>query len=111
MFKLDQSANANMTSLQGYVTVAPAMLVKLFGAPGPGDDYKVSGEYLFTDEFGHVFTLYDWKHTSLYDDCTLSPKSFWASEVPYEFHIGAHVSDVSMFAEFIKMACELAELA
>jgi hypothetical protein len=49
----------------GEVQVAPALIVRRFGLPGPGDDYKVSGEYVFIDQNGEPFVVHDWKSTSL----------------------------------------------
>lgn len=80
-------------SLQGYCSISPARLVEVFGRPGDGDDYKVSGEFTFVDsETGEFFTLYDWKHTTLYDYAgepgVPTPEEFWGSTYQYEFHIG-----------------------
>ena len=77
-------------SLQGYATVSPAKLVEIFGKPSEADGYKVSGQYTFVNpDNGEAFTVYDWKSTNLYDDSEdPSPEEFWASTVPYDFHIG-----------------------
>ena len=51
------------------VQLIPSQLIKTFGNPMSSDGFKVSGEYVFksatTDE---VFTLYDWKYTTLYEE-------------------------------------------
>jgi len=76
-------------SLQGYVSISPALLVKIFGKPEDSDEYKVSGEYCFRHvDSGKTYTLYDWKCTSLYYSSYPSPKKFWAQTEKYEFHIG-----------------------
>lgn len=101
MFKLDSAANINGTSLSGYVDIAPATLVKVFGEPEEGDAYKVSGEYAFSDDAGNAFTVYDWKHTSLYDGGGPSPAQFWAETESYEFHIGSAGGDWQAFREWL----------
>jgi hypothetical protein len=80
-------------SLQGECLISPARLVEVFGEPDSADDYKVSGEFTFVDrETGEHFTLYDWKHTTLYDyngePGVPTPAEFWASTEQYPFHIG-----------------------
>lgn len=75
------------TSLQGYVSIAPARLVEIFGEPDESDGYKVSGEYRF-ELNGETFTLYDWKNTDLYEPGYGCPDAFWKSTNPYNFHVG-----------------------
>jgi hypothetical protein len=101
MFKLNQDASANGTSLQGYVDIAPATLVKVFGEPNESDGYKVSGEYVFTDDKGNVFTLYDWKSTTLYDPEYMRPSDLWAMTEPWEIHIGGAGGDWEAFREWL----------
>ena len=64
-FKVDRDANVNGTSLKGYVTASYTKLVELFGAPhcadSSGED-KTQLEWLFSDDQGNSFTLYDWKN-------------------------------------------------
>lgn len=58
--KFTTNADANGTSLQGYVTAYYHELVELFGQPeGPGD--KVTAEWCLEFEDGTVATIYDWK--------------------------------------------------
>jgi hypothetical protein len=87
-FKLTNDS-ANGTCLQGYVVLKPAALVRRFGEPQEGDGYKVSGEYIFEDSKGNIYTLYDWKSTTLYDcEAALRPSELWASEELFKFNIG-----------------------
>ena len=79
----------NGTSLQSYIAVKPVALLWVFGKPLPSDGYKVSGEYIFKHRSGEVITLYDWKHTTLYEDGIIEPNKFWTSPSNYVFHIGA----------------------
>ncbi len=54
------------THLVDEVQLPPAAVVRRFGPGEAGDGYKVSRRWVFRK--GHlVFTLYDWKSTSLYD--------------------------------------------
>tara|TARA_Y100001973_G_scaffold98882_1_gene157085 strand:- start:58 stop:486 length:429 start_codon:yes stop_codon:yes gene_type:complete len=89
-FELDTCAPTDGTSFSGYVTVPPALLVRLFGLPNHGDDHKVSGEYRFRNMSGNtVCTLYDWKTTTMYDQyAKFTAEDFWQSNEPYRFHLG-----------------------
>ena len=57
-----------------------ADLVDLFGKPGDADGCKVSGIFTYANDYGDIFTIYDWKMTTLYhgenSDC-LTPDEFW----------------------------------
>jgi hypothetical protein len=105
MFKLNMNADADGTSSSGYVKIAPADLIRAFGKPRVCDSYKVSGEYIFTDEAGNVFTVYDWKHTTLYcgDNCddAPTPKEFWGLDEPYDFYIGSARGDWEEFRQWL----------
>ena len=80
------------TSNIGNVIVPPASLVAAFGKPGESDEHKVSGEWTFIHQATEtVFTLYDWKATSLYDDSLITPEEFWANTVPRHINIGGVV--------------------
>jgi hypothetical protein len=94
MFKLSQDADINGTHRVGGMTCAPATLVEKFGQPQASDEYKVSGEYTFENEAGEIFTLYDWKSTSLYDDDfgRPSPRVFWTSSTAQQFNIGGRTN-------------------
>ena len=91
MFKLNQDGNVNGTCRQSEVMASPSRLVDLFGEPEFCDGYKVSGEYIFEGENGEVFTLYDWKSTSLYNPTYgTPPEMFWAGRKPVQFNVGGH---------------------
>ena len=78
------------TCLQDHVTLLPKSIVSKFGDPEESDGYKVSGEYMFKrKETGDVYSLYDWKNTSLYDLDLIEPSEFWNSTEEYNFHIGS----------------------
>lgn len=93
----------NGTSRMGEIVIAPIDLILAFGQPGESDGYKVSGEYTFHDEeSGIVFTMYDWKSTSLYDSDYPSPEQLWSSNTPITINIGGnHKGDVEEFKRLI----------
>ena len=87
MYKLDFDADINMTMLKGAFTSTFPQMLKVFGK-GLEGDYKISMEWVFTDDNNNVFTVYDWKSTNLYDRDYLSPESLWSSDEQYRFHVG-----------------------
>jgi hypothetical protein len=100
----EKSGNTSRTS---EVMISPKILVQVFGEPDSGDDYKVSGEYVFESEDGKIFTLYDWKSTSLYDSYGPDPDEFWSSDIEFQLNIGSNEGwngDASDFINFIKGA-------
>jgi hypothetical protein len=79
----------NGTSLQEYFTCSYKDIVKRFGPPNTdGDEYKVSTEWVFESDSGEVFTVYDYKETSLYDSELPSVATF-RNMPEYDWHIGA----------------------
>ena len=65
----------------GSLDMIPNLLVERFGEPSPVNGYKVSGRFIFADERGNVFSIYDWKMTSLYHGSTnsaLFPDELWS---------------------------------
>ena len=91
MFHLTPSADISDTAYVDSILLPPAFLVARFGSPGRADNYKVSGQYTFTNRAGNVFTLYDWKSTSLYlgrEDGAPTPEELWADEQPRVLNIG-----------------------
>lgn len=119
MAKYELTTEWQSGSLQGYIKpVAPSLLVKLFGQPEEADGYKVSGEYSFKNEEGKIFRLYDWKWTSLYHgEDEITPEEFWASDEPYEFHVGSEgpegvvefIADFDKLIEYLANPCPLLE--
>jgi hypothetical protein len=90
MFKLSPGADTLGIAETGQIEIAPAIVVRRFGPPQPGSDgYKVSGEYVFTDNHGRTFVLHDWKATSLWDPELDSPEQFWASPEPAELSVSS----------------------
>ena len=56
----------NGTHLQGYITADYFKLVKLFGEPGCGDDYKTDAEWSVKFDDGTIATIYNWKNGKNY---------------------------------------------
>ncbi len=97
----------NGTSFVGEINIEPSKLVEAFGNPDPTGEDKVSGEYVFLSEDEKaVFTLYDWKWTTLYDETNpFTPEEFWKHTEKLSLNIGGH-SDVALphFKRWIKFA-------
>lgn len=69
--------DANLTSLQGYITCSYDTLCEVFGEPTDnGDGYKVRAEWIGKSD-DTVFTIYDWKEDQNIYDVT-------------NWHIGGH---------------------
>ncbi len=108
-FRLDLVADRADTHLVGSIDLPPKALVDRFGSPARCDEYKVSGEYRFADDAGRVYTLYDYKVTTLYGDPALgyppmpTPAEFWASDRPTTLNIGGHDGcDVPAFKVWLR---------
>lgn len=76
--------------LVGEITCSYAQLVAKFGEPNGGSDgYKVSTAWVLKDtNNGQVFSIYDYKETSMYSQENPSVEKFRALP-EYGWHIGA----------------------
>jgi hypothetical protein len=110
MFRLDPKADIDRTHYLGEILLAPRRLIDRFGSPQPCDGYKVSGSYKFKDIAGRVYTLYDWKATSLYSDGDSqdqwarlpTPEEFWANDSVHELMIGGREgTDIETFQAWL----------
>lgn len=101
MFNISENADISGTSLKGYLYATYPELKTLFGEASLGDDYKVSGQWVFEDDDGNVFTVYDYKQTELYDPELESVRRFRSSTNKTEFHVGGRGS-VSTFMNWIE---------
>jgi hypothetical protein len=103
---------SNGTSRQGDIQVKYKDLVLAFGEPMESDGYKVSGEWVFlNEETGDVFTLYDWKSTSLYNHSLPSVETFRNRDIAMQFNIGGHgSSNLESFKRFLLRQIEYAKL-
>lgn len=91
-FKLNPNADTNGTYLIGEIKAKYSNLERAFGLPQESDGNKVSGEWVFTDSDGGVYTLYDWKATELYEDGLPSVEEFRAIPCESKFNIGGRWS-------------------
>jgi hypothetical protein len=98
-----QDVDLDGITIMGEVTVAPAVVVKRFGRPSPGEGYKISGEYAFTNDRGEAFVLHDWLCTNLYHhEDGLTPEAFWAMADPFPLSISSLDLDTSEFAAWLQ---------
>jgi hypothetical protein len=112
-FTLTPDADIDRTHKIGQIVLVARQLVDRFGPPGEADGYKVSGEYRFEDSQGRVYTVYDWKETTLFDDgveegdelSAPTPEEFWGNENPATFQIGGRAdNDVEAFKNWLSGA-------
>jgi len=110
-FKLDQNADTAGTHRIGEIQLPPKRLVDVFGSPAEVDQYKVSGEFKFSDDDGNTYTVYDWKATTLFDDglepCEehygITPEEFWGNWNPDTLQIGGTKRcDVESFKAWLR---------
>ena|ERR1019366_9436591 len=104
-YVLTSSAGSDGTHRFDEVALAPASVIRCFGAGSDGDGYKVSRQWVF--RCGDlVFTLYDWKSTDLYERGMWTPDEMWACEWPFDLHIGskepATEKDVAEFVAYLQ---------
>lgn len=75
------------TSLQGYVSITYAKLVKVFGEPNAlGDGYKKQAKWNFVTPDGDAVTIYDYKQGACYHG---KGKGIKVEDVT-DWHIGGH---------------------
>lgn len=100
MFTLSPHLDTVGITGMGELEVSPSEIVRRFGAPGRGDDFKVSGEFVFSDAQGRAFVVHDWKATNLWDPSFPSPAAFWASTEPTELSISTADLETAEFARW-----------
>ena len=90
----------------------PKLLVERFGEPSPGDSNKVSGMFIFADEQGNVFSIYDWMMTSPRGstDVGFSPDDFWGLGEIVPLQIGGNSHNRELLNKFLSwFDCALAD--
>ena len=93
MFKVVNQIEPS-THRVGEISLNYQDIVNAIGEPEESDGYKVSGEWYFlNEETGAVFTLYDWKSTSLYSDDLPSVGEFRSYTGNVQFNIGGTGND------------------
>ena len=66
-------------------------MVGRFGKHDGGDGIRTSGGWTFVAETGEVFTVYEWRSTTLSNgrgSGSPTVREFWAGRNPVKFHIG-----------------------
>ena len=92
--RVDSTHACGTSGLSCDIIVTPIKLVDVFGQPDCGDGHKVSGEYVFKSKQGDIFTVYDWKATTLYDaEAVMRPSELWVNNKPFPFHVGSNLRD------------------
>jgi len=106
-FRLSPAASTIGVTEMGCVELPPALLVKRFGPPQPGDGIKVSGEYVFIDAEERVFVLHDWKSTSVWEPDFPTPEQFWSSHVPAELSVSSRDIPTHVFEQWLRTELRL----
>jgi hypothetical protein len=91
MYKLNPDVDTSGMDSLTMFEIPPVCLVELFGHVSDGDGYKVSRRHVFTSDRGDVFTVYDWKQTTLYHgegSDAPTPEEFWHSRELKYLRIG-----------------------
>jgi len=105
MFRLSENVGTSHICGLTVVDLVPSDLVERFGKPREGDGYKVSGMFFFTNDTGDVFTIYDWKVTTLYcgeDSMCPTPDEFWQDWDLHTFQIGGNnAKKLSLFMRWL----------
>src|SRR3954453_23341048 len=78
-------------SLRGETKLPPAFMIKRFGKHDGGDGIRSSGGWDFVGESGEVFTVYEWRCTTLSNgrgSGSPTVRQFWGMWEPVKLHIG-----------------------
>lgn len=103
-FKVNNELDSNGTSFHGVTIIAdPGKLTRMLGTSDMTDDHKVSKSWTCSYK-GNVFTIYDWKETSLYSSRLPSPDYFW-SQREVEVHVGSRTTKENE-VEFAKVVLD-----
>ena len=107
MFRLNPNADTSEVSALMDIELIPVDLVEVFGTPVECDGNKVSGEFIFANDKGDVFTIHDWKETTLFwgeDPGCLTPGEFWQDDELHTFYIGGN--NAKRLQPFMKWLCD-----
>src|SRR3954471_3503910 len=107
VFRVNPLANADRTHRIGVCEFPPAFLMGTFGPHDKGDGLRSSGGWIFENDAGDVFTLYEYMQTQL----SLGRRSgapavsdFWSQTTPATFHIGGReTSNVETFRTWLEV--------
>lgn len=111
MYKLNPNVDTHGTDGLALFEFPPIGLVELFGDACDSDGYKVSRKHVFTSDRGDVFTVYDWKQTTLYrgeDSGAPTPDEFWHSRELKILRVGGRIgSNPRPFLKWLQAQYEL----
>jgi hypothetical protein len=114
MYRLNPEVDASGTDGLTLFEFPPIGLVELFGETDASDGYKVSRKHVFTSDRGEIFTVYDWKQTTLYRGANSgapTPDEFWHSRELRFLRIGGRVgSNPGPFLKWLQGQYELRTL-
>ena len=82
MYRLNPQVDTSDIDSLTIFEFPPVGLVELFGEACDSDGYKISRKHVFTSDHGDIFTVYDWKQTTLYRGAgsgAPTPEEFWHS--------------------------------
>jgi len=101
-YRVDPSASVSGTSLRGTISIAPSVLVSLFGAPVWAAREETLGGYAFVGPEGRVNTIYMMAHDTPLEEIVNLEASFWQSDESQDFHVGAKSDDdADLFARWL----------
>ncbi len=111
MYRLNPHVDTSGTDGLTLFEFPPAGLVELFGEIGDGDGYKISRRHIFTSDRGDVFTIYDWKQTTLYRGSSSgapTPDEFWHCRECKTLRVGGRIgSNPRPFLKWLQAQYEL----
>lgn len=111
MYKLNPQVDTSDTDSLTMFEFPPVALVELFGETRDSDGYKVSRKHVFTSDRGDIFTVYDWKQTTLYrgsDSGAPTPEEFWGSRELKVLRVGGRAgSNPRPFVRWLQGQYEL----
>jgi hypothetical protein len=105
-FTLVFETTKDLNSFGTMLLVSPRSLVLAFGPPGEGDEFKVSGMYIFEGNRGSAFRINDYEETTLYWGEERSgefptPEAHWNSDDKCEFRVVGN-ADPAKFVDWVK---------
>ncbi len=111
MYKLNPKVDTSGIDSLTLFEFPPAGLVELFGDAADSDGFKISRKHVFTSDRGDVFTVYDWKQTTLYRGANSgapTPEEFWRSRELKPLRIGGRLgSNPRPFLKWLQAQYEL----
>ncbi len=94
LYKRVSDDRADRTHKIGDLISSYSQLKAVLGEPDDGEGYKVSMMWVLEDSKGRIFTIYDWKQTSLFTDYEGNPTPEEFKKLrDVDFSIGGHSKD------------------